>query len=76
MIVTVGNETPRRTVRIPDDLWDAAVARAAAEGITASDLLRRLLAAHLESDSNASLPDPPEWLVTLDGREYVLRPAE
>lgn len=74
MMLMVGSgATPRRTVRIPDDLWEAATARAADEGVTTSDLLRRLLIAHLGSD--APMPPPVEWRVTLDGREYLLRLA-
>lgn len=35
--------TPRRTVRIPDDLWDAAVAKAEERGESVSDVIRRAL---------------------------------
>lgn len=35
--------TPRRTIRVPDHLWDAAVAKAAERGETVSDAIRRAL---------------------------------
>jgi hypothetical protein len=34
---------PRRAVRVPDELWAAAAARAAREDITLSQLIRRWL---------------------------------
>ena len=36
-------KTPSRNVRVPDDLWEAAVSKAAARGETVSDVLRRAL---------------------------------
>lgn len=39
----VESHTPIRTVRVADDLWRAAHAKAAAEGTTVSDVLRDLL---------------------------------
>lgn len=41
MIIVVSDD--RRTIRIPDEEWDAAGALADAEGETRSDLVRRLL---------------------------------
>lgn len=35
--------TPRRTIRIPDDLWDAAVAKAEERGESVSDVIRKAL---------------------------------
>jgi predicted HicB family RNase H-like nuclease len=35
--------TPRRTIRISDALWAAAVAKAAERGESVSDILRRAL---------------------------------
>ena len=35
--------TTLRNVRVPDDLWDAAGAKAQAEGTDRSDVIRRLL---------------------------------
>jgi hypothetical protein len=35
--------TTRRSVRVPDDLWNAAVARAAERGETVSDVVRHAL---------------------------------
>lgn len=34
---------PVRTVRIPDDLWDAAKAKAKSEGLDVSMLIRKCL---------------------------------
>ena len=35
--------TPLRNVRVPDDLWHAAMSKAADEGETLSNVLRRAL---------------------------------
>ena len=35
--------TPNRTVRIPDELWEAARAKAEAEGVTLTEIIRRAL---------------------------------
>ena len=35
--------TPRRTIRIPDALWDAAVAKAEEHGESVSDVIRKAL---------------------------------
>lgn len=40
--------TQQRQVRISDDLWTRAQAKAAEEGTTASEVIRRLLAEWLE----------------------------
>lgn len=37
------NHTPRRTVRVPDHVWDSAVAKAKERGETVSDVIRRAL---------------------------------
>lgn len=39
--------TPQRTIRLADDLWQAAQDRARAEGTDASGLIRRLLAEYV-----------------------------
>lgn len=36
--------TPRRTIRIPDDEWDAIRARADREGLTITDAIRQVMA--------------------------------
>ena len=36
-------KTPSRNVRVPDDLWHAAQAKAAERGETVSDVVRRAL---------------------------------
>jgi predicted DNA-binding ribbon-helix-helix protein len=46
--------TPRRTIRIGDDLWGALRWVADTEGITVSELLRRLATQHIK-DSVAVL---------------------
>jgi hypothetical protein len=35
--------TPRRTIRVPDALWDAAAAKAEENGESVSDVIRRAL---------------------------------
>ena len=35
--------TPRRTIRVPDALWDAAAEKAEARGESLSDVLRKAL---------------------------------
>lgn len=35
--------TPRRTIRVPDELWDAAQAKAEERGENLSDVLRKAL---------------------------------
>ncbi|HET6911265.1 MAG TPA: CopG family transcriptional regulator [Mycobacteriales bacterium] len=35
--------TPRRTIRVPDDLWDAAAEKAAERGESLSGVLRKAL---------------------------------
>lgn len=42
--------TPHRPIRISDDLWAKAQAKAAREGTTASQKARELLAAWVEED--------------------------
>lgn len=36
-------KTPQRTVRIPDDVWEAAKSRAAERGDSLSEIIRRAL---------------------------------
>ncbi len=38
--------TPHRTIRVPDDVWAAAMAVAARRGETLSDAIRRFLDAY------------------------------
>lgn len=35
--------TPKRPIRMPDELWEAVQAKAEAEGTNASEVIRRLL---------------------------------
>jgi hypothetical protein len=37
------DDNPARAVRVPDELWDAAKAKAAGRGETVSDVIRRAL---------------------------------
>jgi len=39
-------DTPR-AIRVPDDLWHAAVAKAAANGDTVSEIVRKALARYV-----------------------------
>jgi hypothetical protein len=39
--------TPLRAVRVPDDLWDAALAAARDRGESVSEVVRRALAAYV-----------------------------
>jgi predicted HicB family RNase H-like nuclease len=40
-------QTPNRTVRVPDDVWDAAKAKAAEEGKSVSDVVNDCLRRYL-----------------------------
>lgn len=40
--------TPRRTVRVPDEVWEAAQAKAAERQETLSDVIRRALETYAE----------------------------
>lgn len=42
------NDTPRRTVRIPDEVWSAAVAKARAEGTTVTAVVIAALRRYLK----------------------------
>jgi predicted CopG family antitoxin len=42
--------TPRRTFRIPDDLYAAAAEKADAEGRSLSDVIRELLTTWVDED--------------------------
>lgn len=41
-------KTPHRTIRVPDDEWQAAQARAVEEGVTVSDVVRKALRAYVK----------------------------
>lgn len=43
--------TTRRTVRIPDELWHAALAVATARGETLSDIIRERLAGYVKEET-------------------------
>ncbi len=44
-------KTPLHTVRVDDALWRACMARAAEEGESVSDVIRRALARYAEQES-------------------------
>jgi hypothetical protein len=46
-VTAVSPGTRARSVRVPDDLWDAALAATAANGETVSDVVRRALAVYV-----------------------------
>ena len=39
--------TPNRTIRVPDDVWEPAMAKAHAEGTTLTEVIIRALKAYL-----------------------------
>jgi len=45
----VSNQTPTRTIRIPDDLWNAAKEKAAELGVTVTDIVIEALKELTES---------------------------
>lgn len=49
--------TPRRTIRVPNDLWDAAHAKAVEEGTDLSTVLRDALNRYLRAKPKP--PSPP-----------------
>ena len=48
--MTRSNNTPQRSIRIPDPLWSRVQTQAAREGVTVSDLVRGLLGGWLDED--------------------------
>lgn len=42
--------TKKRPIRMPDELWDAVLVKAEAEGTNASEVIRRLLSEWLEEE--------------------------
>jgi predicted HicB family RNase H-like nuclease len=45
----VPNPTPTRTIRVSDEIWNAAKEKAAAEGITVTDIVITALEEFIES---------------------------
>lgn len=43
IVLLVPDETPRRSIRIPTELWERATAKAEAQGENVSTVIRRLL---------------------------------
>ena len=41
-------KTPQRAIRIPDELWEAALAKAEANGESVSDVVRRALERYIK----------------------------
>jgi hypothetical protein len=50
---------PIRTVRVDDELWTAAKARAAREGVSVSSVLVAALRAYVAGEPVPELPPPP-----------------
>lgn len=44
-------ETKKREIRLSDQLWEAAIAKAHADGVTVSGLVRRWLTDYVSDDS-------------------------
>ena len=47
-------KTPQRSIRVADDIWLAAKAKAEAEGQTVSDVVRQALEEYLSAEGDAS----------------------
>ncbi len=56
IVVDVPNQekTPRRTVRVPDDVWQPAARKARDNGENVSEVIRRALADYLREDPPVS----------------------
>lgn len=52
-MASVANQpkTPHRTIRVPDDVWDAAMTKAKGEGRTLSELIREWLTEYMRDSS-------------------------
>lgn len=48
--------TPKRPIRIPNELWEAALTKAREEGTNASEVIRRLLTEWLGDGSDKAAP--------------------
>lgn len=79
--------TPRRTVRIPDDEWDAGHAKAHSEGDNLASVLRRLLAGYIagrrieyQATSKATINSEQQvvrgLVGPLDEIEQIYRPSQ
>lgn len=56
IVVDVPNreKTPRRTVRVPDDVWQPAARKARDNGENVSEVIRRALADYIRDDPAVS----------------------
>lgn len=70
VMTPIENHTPRRTIRIDDDLWAQVAAYAEAEGTSASEVVREALAAILDRDVMRFYPAGPG---SIDAAYFVLR---
>lgn len=63
MMTVVPNhgETPRRTVRVPDDVWQPAARKARDNGENVSEVIRRALADYLRDDPPVSTTSRPDY---------------
>lgn len=48
-------KTPVRNLRLPDEIWDTALAKAQAEGTTLTEVIKRFLTRYIATPSK-----PPE----------------
>lgn len=48
----MAKNTPVRTVRIADDLWKAALAKASWQGTTISEIIRKCLRDYVEGETD------------------------
>lgn len=78
METVTGKGTTRRSIRVPDDEWDPAIARAELDGTNISEVLRATLRAYVPRDVAA--PDDrrssvPWWCTARDtcGAEWMGR---
>lgn len=55
-------ETPRRFVRVPDELWDKASAKANRQNRTMSEVVRHLLALYAYDEDGPSTGDAVKTL--------------
>lgn len=57
MMALMSKGTPRRTIRVPDKVWEAAQRRAEVEKTTVSDVVQEFLANYSAADYGVA--DPP-----------------
>ena len=58
--MTRNNNTPQRSIRIPDPLWSRVQTQAAREGVSVSDLVRGLISGWLDDEDDQQEGDGNE----------------